>query len=121
MYCSSCGSVNAEAAKFCEKCGSSFAVSSIVGPGTVRANVPVIYASGKSPGLAAFLSFVFPTLAIGQFYNGDTKKGLTILGISLIAIPLWLASGFGSILDFAIWVWSVVDAYRVAKRSTPLW
>ena len=126
MFCSGCGAQNVEAAKFCDKCGSAFGAAPLTGPvvsqGTMRGEgIPAKYAIGKSPAVAALLSFILPTVAIGQFYNGDTKKGLTMLGISFIAIPLWFAGGVGSVLDLAIWVWSVVDAYRVANRSVPLW
>ena len=67
------------------------------------------------------MSLVVPTFAIGQFYNGDVKKGAVMLICSLIAIPLWAAAGIGSVLNFGIWIWSVIDAYRVASGKAPLW
>jgi TM2 domain-containing membrane protein YozV len=122
MFCSSCGASSVAGAKFCEKCGASFGASPVAAPGLVRGEgVPEKYAIGKSPVLAALLSFFLPPFAIGQFYNGDVKKGLAMLAASLVAIPLWFAGGFGSVLDFGIWVWSVADAYRVANRRAPLW
>lgn len=129
MFCARCGSSNDDSAKFCAKCGTSFTggpTSTSILPsasphaGTVRGeNLPVVYATGKSPVLAAMLSL--PPFALGQFYNGDTKKGLLMLVAMAIAIPLWSAGGVGALLDFAVWVWSVVDAYRVASGKIPLW
>jgi len=72
------------------------------------------YAEGKSPGLALFLSFLLT--GVGQFYNGDIKKGLLMLGGAVLGI--FVTAGVGT---FIIWIWSMIDAQRVASRTIPLW
>lgn len=72
------------------------------------------YTDGKSPVLALILSLVI--VGLGQFYNGDIKKGFLMLGGAIV----------GGLLSFSLlwWVfsiWSAIDAYRVASRSIPLW
>ncbi len=130
MFCPHCGAEEAEGASFCAKCGTSLALTPASGAvrGTVQTDDRIRgrsgvtkFAAGKNPAIAAILSLILPGLAIGQFYNGDTKKGLLMLAGSVIAIPLWFTGGLGSILDFGIWAWSVVDAYRVASGTAPLW
>ena len=79
-------------------------------PGTA----PKQYAVGRSPGVAAILSILIA--GVGQFYNGDHKKGAIMLigGIILGALTLGLAW-------LPIIVWSAVDAYQVASGKSPLW
>jgi TM2 domain-containing membrane protein YozV len=72
------------------------------------------YAQGKDANLAAILSLVIPGVALGQFYNGDTLKGILMLVGALIL-------SFTVIGFLGIWVWSVVDAYQVAKGTQSLW
>ncbi|MEQ8222355.1 MAG: ankyrin repeat domain-containing protein [Candidatus Eremiobacterota bacterium] len=68
----------------------------------------------KSPILAAILSFFI--VGLGQFYNGDTKKGITFLLIGIV----------GSLFTFGI-LWlimaiiSIVDAILVANKTWPTW
>jgi len=59
--------------------------------------VPGMY---KNPGLALFLSFIFP--GGGQFYNGHAGKGILVL------CTFWI---FG-----ITWFWSLFDAYSSAQR-----
>lgn len=54
----------------------------------------------KNPGLALFLSFIFP--GGGQFYNGHAGKGILVL------LTFWM---FG-----ITWIWSLFDAYNSANR-----
>lgn len=76
------------------------------------------YAVGKDATLAMILSiFLSP---VGQFYNGDIKKGLAFLGGYVLSGILTLV-GIGYLGIFAIWIWSIVDAYNVAKQKAPLW
>ena len=92
------------------------------------------------PGTAAVLSFIFNGL--GQIYNGQIKKGLFIISFSsasmlifiigAILIGFWLFGkvissaqiifGFlffslGLILICILGIWSIFDAYNVAKKS----
>jgi len=67
----------------------------------------------KSLGLAVLLSFLLPGL--GQLYNGEAGKfGLILLVVIVLAViatvmPLLL------LVNFGIWVWSMVNAYNVAQ------
>ena len=92
------------------------------------------------PGMAAVLSFIFNGL--GQIYNGQIKKGLFVIFLSTLSIfifiigailiGLWLfgkiiistqlISGFlllflGLIFICILGIWSIFDAYNVAKRE----
>src|SRR3954451_3374635 len=123
MFCSACGANNESTARFCHACGTpmSVAVAAVVPPGpdlgTMRTSNPVLPAlapTGKSPVLAAVLSALI--VGVGQFYNGDAKKGAIMLGG---AIVFGLVSA--GLLWFAIAVWSAVDAYQVAKGNGRMW
>lgn len=58
--------------------------------------------------------------AIGQFYNGDNKKGTIMLGGYFVSFILWFVY-IGFLGTLGIWIWSMVDAYSVASGKTPLW
>lgn len=150
MYCSRCGSPNADGARFCEKCGMTLgaaAAASASGSAPAAsdpapqwqpppqqppyyadprmrggATFPTapggkVYATGKSPFVAVLLSFFIP--GVGQFYNGDAKKGGLMLGGLVLSIIL-AGVLIGIIGIFAVWIWSMVDAYNVASGKTPL-
>jgi len=67
---------------------------------------------------AALLSLI--PLAIGQFYNGDTKKGLAMWGGYFLSV-LTAGVGIGIILFFGVWIWSMIDAYSVAAGTGRRW
>ena len=92
------------------------------------------------PGMAAVLSFIFNGL--GQIYNGQIKKGLSIIFVSALSLFIfiigailvgfwllgkiissgWVISGFllfclGLILICILGIWSIRDAYNVACRQ----
>lgn len=73
-----------------------------------------IYAESKTPILALIFSLVI--VGLGQFYNGDVKKGFLMLGGAIVGGLLSF-----TLLWWAFSIWSAIDAYRVAKRSIPLW
>ena len=143
MHCTNCGQEVAAGARFCVGCGTALAAASpqvlaVAGPTAIAHQprlpplppspaVPAtsgaqgrrqsgmrVYAEGKTPFLAWFFSFLL--VGLGQFYNGDIKKGLLMLIGAVVGV--FLTAGIGS---FVIWVWSMIDAYRVASRSIPLW
>jgi TM2 domain-containing membrane protein YozV len=70
--------------------------------------------TGKSPVVAAILSLLI--VGVGQFYNGDSKKGAIML---VAAIVLGTASV--GLLWFACAIWSAVDAYQVANGTGKMW
>jgi TM2 domain-containing membrane protein YozV len=138
MFCPKCGVSNDDAARFCRSCGAPVASGGALGPpvptqsapppplppqqvplqGDPRVRGPQYpnkqYATGKNPGVALILSILIP--GVGQFYNGDTKKGVLML---LGALVLGPATIF--VLWVAIGIWSALDAYQVAGGKSPLW
>jgi TM2 domain-containing membrane protein YozV len=72
------------------------------------------YAVGKNPTLATVLSII--VVGVGQFYNGDVKKGLVMLGAAFV----------GGLFTYGIvWlgiaIWSAFDAYQVATGKSHMW
>jgi TM2 domain-containing membrane protein YozV len=124
MFCAQCGAPNDATARFCFKCGSSLSAAA-AGPAPaadprMRGGAPPAtisetrVVSGKNPVLGAILSFFIP--GVGQFINGDMKKGAVML---VLAIVLFVPTfGVGTV---AIQIWSVVDAYRVASGTAQRW
>jgi TM2 domain-containing membrane protein YozV len=67
----------------------------------------------KSPGLAAVLSFFF--CGLGQIYNGQIFKGIFMLVAYAVSWwMVWLVIGIFT--TPILWIWGMVDAYRVAER-----
>ncbi|MCS5697717.1 hypothetical protein NZK32_01475 [Cyanobium sp. FGCU-52] len=67
---------------------------------------------GKDARVAVLCSLLIP--GGGQFYNGDTLKGLVMLVASLAL----LVTVIGPLL---IGAWSLVDAAQVARGRRPTW
>ena len=129
MFCSSCGSANDDSARFCHKCGAAVGGAGGVtppappasdfttmrgGPASTSTVVGKQYATGKNAVVALILSLVI--VGVGQFYNGDMKKGGIMLGAAVVFGAV--TAGFGWL---AIAIWSAVDAYQVASGKSPLW
>jgi TM2 domain-containing membrane protein YozV len=122
MFCSACGASNDPMAKFCRGCGA--ALGSVPpppapDPGTMRGTehrdaVVARHATGKNPVVAAVLSAVI--VGVGQFYNGDMKKG----AVMLIGAVL-LGAATAGVLWLALAIWSAIDAYQVAKGTGKMW
>jgi Family of unknown function (DUF5683) len=95
-------------------------------PGTVPAapSLPALPASylpppapprtPKSPGLALFLSFLFP--GVGQLYNGQLAKALCVFFAFVGSIYLAIEAGplpFAFCIPFVVF-FNLIDAYRSA-------
>jgi len=122
MKCGNCGAFQADTTlPFCAQCGKPVAPPEADGrirtPG--RAPSAGTYVHGKSAVFAGLLS-ILP--GVGQFYNGDVKKGAVMLISFLVALMLAAPTGglFGFVA-FLIIVWAVIDAFRVARGRAPLW
>ena len=130
MFCSKCGAENPDSAQFCQKCGASLAAppppAPPAAPGApaadqrMRGGAPPVgtvekrYATGRNPVHALILSAVIP--GVGQFYNGDTKKGvLMLVGAVVLFVPTVGIAWVG------IAVWSAIDAHAVASGKAALW
>jgi TM2 domain-containing membrane protein YozV len=124
MYCPACGRENEAAAQFCAGCGGQIATTTEVvhkrpeteplepeqrmrGIAPQRARQGELVPTGKKPGLAILFSAILT--GGGQFYNRDFIKGAILLVAAIVA-----ASTI-RILAVAIWLYSIVDAYQVAK------
>jgi len=82
----------------------------------------------KSPALAAILALVFGffiLMGIGHLYVGRVKKGITIMIIGLMFLPLGIITGaftygIGFFAIIPLWlaflVWQTLDAYNLAKE-----
>ncbi len=107
MVCTKCGTHNDDRAVFCRGCGFQ-----------LQAKMPgLITGKSKSPIAAVIFSVVVPGL--GQFYNNDFKKGLLMMILTVPAMGAVPVTAGVSYL--AVWLWSVVNAFRVAKGVAPLW
>jgi len=122
MFCSGCGSQNEGTAKFCRGCGNALSAGAApppaAHPGTIRGGNPGAVAltvpTGKSPALAAVLSLII--VGVGQFYNGDSKKGALMLVGAIV-----LGAATGGLLWLGLAIWSAIDAYQVANGTGKMW
>ena len=139
MFCPNCGTSNEDSSRFCKSCGNAVHAASQVpalnnaAPATPvpyiqppPPPVPVYpargpvqlpgkrYATERNPAVALLLSMFI--VGVGQFYNGDAKKGV-VMFISAVVAAL-ITFGFGW---FAVAIWSAIDAYQVASGKSPLW
>jgi TM2 domain-containing membrane protein YozV len=123
MFCSACGANNDSNAKFCHACGQLVAGAPTTAPppvdhgsmrGATQTQVQPQVVTGKSPVVAAILSALI--VGVGQFYNGDVKKGAIMLAAAVI-----LGGASLGLLWFVCAVWSAVDAYQVAKGTGKMW
>ena len=67
----------------------------------------------KNPGAAAVLSFFIPGL--GQIYNGELGKGITIIAAAVIC---WMITFLyiGIVLLIPLWIWGIYDAHKTAEE-----
>lgn len=113
ILCGRCGTLLTNPNAPCPKCGS---------PASGRYQGPVLR-QRKNPLMAAALAVV---PGLGHFYLGDNKKGIAYLlgigGLEFFGIDLDLTF-IGALIGVPInagggtlWVFSIVDAYRTARR-----
>ena len=75
---------------------------------------PKTFATGKNPIVAMILSILIP--GVGQFYNGDMKKGAVMLAAAIVGGVFTLG-----LVWLGMMIWSAIDAYQVASGKSPLW
>ncbi len=127
MYCQACGEEIASNAKFCTKCGTKMLnqnnTSQDKNYKKSKANENYhassamqekLYAEGKNPWIALILSLLI--IGLGQFYNGDIKKGAIMLAVGVVGVMLNLGVSW-----FIVAIYSAIDAYLVASRKSTLW
>jgi TM2 domain-containing membrane protein YozV len=69
--------------------------------------------SAFRPWLAATLSLV---CGLGQLYNGQVAKGVILMVLATAAV-LGFRSPIGQVVIPVLWLYAIVDAYRVARRA----
>lgn len=130
MYCSNCGKQVADTDRFCPSCGSRIlSVDSIQGQAY---HPPIAAMPLKDTALALILSLIIP--GIGQVYCGKVARGITILIVSILLVPILylgyailfvetesdmvLLTGLlvACVVSLAFWIWNIVDAYNTAKE-----
>jgi TM2 domain-containing membrane protein YozV len=124
MFCPACGSSNDEGARFCGACGGSLAAeggtATATAAQTMRGTPPArrpataVVPGAKNPTIALILSIIIP--GVGQFYNGETKKGAVMLGALFVIGVVTLGAGW-----LVMAAWSGWDAYGVAKGTGKRW
>jgi TM2 domain-containing membrane protein YozV len=115
VFCGTCGAVLANPNSLCPRCGA---------PASGRYQGPAIQRRPKNPVTAAALA-VIP--GCGHFYLGHNAKGLVFLlgigGLEVFGLPLDLTvigAAVGVPMELsggALWLFSIVDAYRTAKHE----
>ena len=125
VLCGRCGTVLTDPNAPCPRCGApaSGAYQAAPQPGTSGVYQGAYPRTRKSPALAAALAIV---PGLGHFYLGHNVKGiaylvgigglqffgadldLTVIGAA-VGVPMELGGG-------GLWLFSIVDAYRTAKR-----
>ena len=125
VLCGRCGTLLTNPNAPCPRCGAP-ASGSYYAPPAGAYHGPYVRAR-KSPALAAALAII---PGLGHFYLGQNMKGLAFLvgvgglqffGFDLdlsvigaaVGVPMELGGG-------ALWVFSIVDAYRTAKQMERL-
>lgn len=95
--------------KFCTNCGDQIDVNAVICP---KCGVQIAGTTEeKSPILALILSIFFP--GIGQFYNGQPKKGILLIIAAIISVALFIIM-IGAVLYLIVWVYALYDAYTSA-------
>lgn len=95
--------------KFCTNCGDQIDVNAVICP---KCGVQIAGTTEeKNPILALILSVFFP--GIGQFYNGQPKKGIILIIAAIISVALFIIM-IGAVLYLIVWVYALYDAYTSA-------
>lgn len=97
-FCSNCGGQIDARAEICPHCG-------------VRVTMSP---SAKNPAVAAILSFF--VVGLGQAYNGKYRTAILMFVLAVISAMLW-GIGIGVITSLIVWIWSITDAWNVAKKA----
>ncbi len=115
LYCPYCGGKVTASDTFCRSCRRTFndpPQENKAGNSSKNTN----YYSYRNPKISALFSGI--GLGLGQFYNGETGKGLLITAAFLLAT--YVLTTYTSlnpiVLIFSIWALAVFDAYTSAER-----
>jgi TM2 domain-containing membrane protein YozV len=113
--CPYCGAVTTSEDFFCRACHRKFELRGTEKDHTREARVPEATAlSLRNPAVAAFLSFT--GMGLGQFYNGDTIKGIVCNAVYLPVVLGYLQLPYSALIISSIWLISVAEAAVAAWR-----
>ena len=103
--------VSVETTKFCSNCGEKIDINAAICP---KCGVRVGGSSEeKSPIVALILSLL--VCGLGQFYNGQPKKGIVLL-ISAMVSGILILLVIGLVLLPIVWIYNLYDAYTTAEK-----
>jgi TM2 domain-containing membrane protein YozV len=97
--------------KFCSNCGEQIDTRAEICP---NCGVRAMPSSAKNPAVAAILSFF--VVGLGQVYNGKYRTAILMFVLAVISAMLW-GIGIGVITSLIVWIWSMTDAWNVAKKA----
>ena len=112
-HCPYCGAMITYDEFFCRACHKRLTdQQDFDAPSTERPETIVV--AVRNPFIAGALALLSPGL--GQFYNGDTLKGLVFL-LAFVAVSFDIAGiGFRTPLFFGIWVAGIIEALWTTRR-----
>ena len=117
-YCPYCGSKVLGDDNYCIVCRRTF-VDPLIEDSSQTVQLHE-YTEWKKPWVSAFLSFI--GIGLGQFYNGDTVKGLALVSVFIAALYAFQVFLPGALFIPFILVWAIAipDAYQSAKKINTL-
>jgi TM2 domain-containing membrane protein YozV len=115
-YCSNCGNLVKEGARFCNRCGAVLSGGSPPYYGQRASVTSTWYPERKDPLIAVILSFLMP--GVGQMYVGRMARGLIVLlCLSLLGLAAFMPGLFlitdGTVFSWMWWSVMAVIAYVV--------
>jgi hypothetical protein len=112
-HCPYCGAIITYDEFFCRACHKRLTdQQDFDAPSTVKPETLII--SIRSPFIAGGLSLISPGL--GQFYNGDTLKGLAFVA-GFIAVSFGIIGPeYRTLLFFGIWIAGIIEAIWSTRR-----
>lgn len=111
--CPFCGAIITYDEYFCRACHKRLPdQQNLDAPSTIRPETYIV--SGRNPFIAGALSLISPGL--GQFYNGDTLKGLAFFA-GFIAVSFGIIGmEYRTPLFFGIWIAGIIEAVWATRR-----
>lgn len=100
-------------AKYCPNCGEATGGEVPQTTNNQKQIDATIQRNQKNEVLALILSFIIP--GVGEIYTGKVGKGLALLLLAIIAACLILFV-VGFIMYPIVWIYSMVDSYKLAKE-----